>query len=59
LQTALARFQVAERSDGSEFRRKARLLASLWREEQGLVPGIHRPRGKAGDSQPRVPGQPP
>jgi hypothetical protein len=54
LQTALARYQVAERSDGSEFRRKARLLASLWREKQGLAPGIHHPRGKAGTGQPRV-----
>jgi hypothetical protein len=54
LQTALARYQVAERADGSEFRRNARLLASMWREEQGLAPGIHHPRGKAGSSQPRV-----
>ena len=54
MQTALARYRVAERSDGSEFRRKARLLASLWREEQGLAPGMHHPRGKAGSSQPRV-----
>jgi hypothetical protein len=54
LQTALARFRVAERSDGSEFRRKARLLASLWREQQGLPPGTHHPRDKAGNSQPRI-----
>jgi hypothetical protein len=50
LQAALARYRVAERSDGTEFRRKARLLASLWREEQGLAPGTYHPRG----SQPRV-----
>lgn len=54
LQTALARFRVAERSDGSEFRRKARLLASLWREEQGLAPGTYYPPPRARNSQPRV-----
>jgi PD-(D/E)XK nuclease superfamily len=54
LHAALARYQVAERSDGSGFRRKARLLASLWREEQGLAPGTHHPRPTKGNSQPRI-----
>ena len=54
LRAALARYRVAEPSDGTEFRRKARLLASLWREAKGLAPGTHHPRGKAGNSQPRV-----
>lgn len=54
LRAALARYRVAERSDGTEFRRKARLLASLWREEQGLAPGTYHPPPRAGKTQPRV-----
>lgn len=44
LAAALARFRVAEASDGTEFRKKARLMASLWRDAQGLAPGTHRAR---------------
>lgn len=54
LAAALARYRVAERSDGTEFHRKARLLASLWREEQGLAPGTYHPPPRAGRTQPRV-----
>jgi hypothetical protein len=36
LPAALARFNVAEATDRTEFRKKARLMASLWREAQGL-----------------------
>jgi hypothetical protein len=38
LRAALARFQVAEPTDRTEFRRKARLMASLWRDAKGLAP---------------------
>jgi PD-(D/E)XK nuclease superfamily protein len=41
LPAALARYKVAEATDGTEFRKKARLLASLWREARGLPPGAH------------------
>jgi hypothetical protein len=44
LAAGLARFMVAEATDRSEFRKKARLMASLWREAQGLAPGTHRTR---------------
>jgi hypothetical protein len=54
LRTALARYQVAEPSDGTEFRRKARLLASLWREAKGLAPGTHRARRQDGTTVSRV-----
>jgi hypothetical protein len=48
LRAALARYKVDERSDGTEFRRKARLLASLWREANGLAPGTYHPPPRAG-----------
>jgi hypothetical protein len=54
LQTALARYRVDERSDGTEFRRKTRLLASLWREANGLAPGTYYPHRKGRTLQPRV-----
>jgi hypothetical protein len=48
LAAALARYTVAEATDGTEFRKKARLMASLWREAQGLAPGAHRARRRDG-----------
>jgi hypothetical protein len=57
LRAALARYKVDERSDGTEFRRKARLLASLWREANGLAPGTHHPRRGPGFPA-ASPGQP-
>jgi hypothetical protein len=54
LRAALARYKVDERSDGTEFRRKARLLASMWREANGLAPGTYHPPPRARDSQPRA-----
>jgi hypothetical protein len=44
----LARYKVDEAIDGTEFRKKARLMASLWRETQGLPPGAHHARRRDG-----------
>lgn len=38
------RFQVYETADKSDFQRRARLLQSIWREEQGLKVGHHKSR---------------
>jgi hypothetical protein len=44
LRAALARYQVAEPTDGTDLRKKARLMASLSREANVLAPGTHRAR---------------
>jgi hypothetical protein len=54
LRTALARYQVAEPTDGTGFRRKARLMASLWREANGLTAGSHRVHRQDGTTVSRV-----
>lgn len=41
------KYQVLEKADKSEFQRKARLLQSLWREEQGYPIGVHKYNGKS------------
>ena len=48
LAAALARYKAAEATDGTEFRKKARLMASLWRETRGLPPGAHQARRRDG-----------
>jgi hypothetical protein len=48
LAAALARYKVAEATDGTEFRKKARLMASLWREARGLPSGAHHARRRDG-----------
>ncbi|MEA3309752.1 MAG: hypothetical protein U9Q70_09615 [Chloroflexota bacterium] len=43
--TQLAKeYKVFVRSDGAGFRRAARILQSMWREEQGYPMGKHRKR---------------
>jgi hypothetical protein len=54
LRAALARYKVVEPTDGTEFRRKARLMASLWREAKDLAPGTHRARRQDGTTGGRV-----
>jgi hypothetical protein len=48
LAAALARYKAAEAIDGTEFRKKARLMASLWREARGLPPRAHHARRRDG-----------
>ncbi len=40
-------YQVLEKVDKSEFQRKARLLQSIWREEQGYPVGVHKHKGES------------
>jgi len=41
------KYHAYVKSDGRGFRRKARILQSIWREEQGYKPGIHKgPKGE-------------
>lgn len=48
LAAALVRYKAAEATDGTEFRKKARLMASIWREARDLPPGVHRVRHRDG-----------
>lgn len=41
------RYEVYEKADKSDFQRKARILQSMWREEQGFEIGVHK--GRNGD----------
>ena len=41
------RYRVFERTDIGEFQRKARILQSMWREEQGYDVGLHK--GRSGE----------
>ncbi|HAV10004.1 MAG TPA: hypothetical protein DCX22_00040 [Dehalococcoidia bacterium] len=42
LEKLAMKYQAYEETDHSEFRRKARILQSMWREEQGYSIGEHK-----------------
>ena len=47
------RYLVYEKSDTSDFQRKARILQSMWRTERGFEPGLFRGR-KLGSLLPKL-----
>jgi len=53
INTLAKKLHVLEAIDKSDFQRRARILQSLWREEQGFPPGEHHWKSRSGEYKSR------